>query len=96
MARTKTPRATPRPIKPPLFELDLPTLGEEVLVGVENAVEIAVVGALEEVAYGAIVAGTEKPNFSSQHVEFCIPQHQEPSGQVHMATGYDGFPPFFI
>jgi hypothetical protein len=104
MTRTKTPRVAPRPIKPPLFELDLPTLGEEVLVGVENAVEVAVEiavegaleRALEEFAYGAIVAGSEKLNFSSQHVEFLNPQHQEPSGQVHMSTISARFPPFFI
>jgi hypothetical protein len=96
MTRTKTPRATPGPIKPPLFELDLPTLGKKVLVGVENAVEVAVEGALEEFAYGAIIAGSEKLNFSSQHVEFLNPQHQEPSAQVHMSTISVRFPPFFM
>jgi hypothetical protein len=93
----KTPRATPRPIDTPLFELDLPTLGEVEFVGVEALEEVAFgVEALEEVAYGAIVTGSWKLNFSSQHVEFCNPQHQEPSGQVHMSTISVGFPPFFI
>jgi hypothetical protein len=78
---TRTPRATPRPIETPLFEPDLLPFGTEEVVGVESGVESGVevgaegVEAVTRVKYGAIVTASWKPNFSSQQVDFCDPQH---------------------
>jgi hypothetical protein len=103
---TRTPRATPRPIETPLFEPDLLPFGTEEVVGVESGVESGVEFGVEAgvegvevvtgVKYGAIAAASWKPNFSSQHVEFCDSQHQDPSRKVHMFTISVEVPPFYI
>jgi hypothetical protein len=95
---TRIPRATPRPIETPLFEPDLLPFGAEEIVSVEFGVEVGVEGVevATEVKYGAIVTASWKPNFSSQHVEFCDLQYQNPSGQVHMFIISVEIPPFYI
>lgn len=70
-------------------------------MGVEVPVAAAVDELVVEVVvaterYGAMVAGSWTPSFSSQHVEFCNPQHHDPSGQVYMFLISVGSPPFFI
>jgi hypothetical protein len=95
---TRTPGATPRPIETPLFEPDLLPFGTEEVVGVEFGVEVGVEGVevATEVKYGAIITASWKPSFSSQNVEFCDPQHQNPSRQVRMFIISVEVPPFYI